>query len=218
TCTYRKYLNPNTHEPILAMCGAARLVAVAVVRTGSDVISMIYRHIKANPERGMTLIETLIVLAVSSLLAGMTVSFSINWLAKERLRAGSYQVFSQLNQARLQAVKRNRSCRFTVDTATRVLNVIDLQDPADPADDVEISREVLHPYLGFQMPDGTAPVTLNPLSGTRFEATFSSSGVVTSGAGNIALGADGQFRQVSLFVAGGMRLRRWDGTEWAVGS
>jgi prepilin-type N-terminal cleavage/methylation domain-containing protein len=165
-------------------------------------------------ERGYTISEVLVVLAIAALLLTVSFSQAIGWIGNAECRGAVYSVQSFLQRARMEAVSRNRACMFTLDTATRRMQVLDLVDGVSNSDDILVSDTTLSSKLGFARPDSGAAVTLALISGTTYGATFGSDGSLSAGAGIVAvLGGPGYFR-VSLYGAGGAAIERWDGTSW----
>lgn len=165
-------------------------------------------------ERGFTLPETLVMLAVFALLLGMSITYTIGWLGRAESRGAIYTMQTLFQRARMEAVARNRACRFTVDTATRQARIYDLVDVANTADDILVSDTTLSSKVSFARPDSGSAVTLASISGTTYGATFGSDGAVSAGVGMVALlGGDGYFR-VNLYGAGGASIERWNGTAW----
>ncbi len=169
-------------------------------------------------ERGMSLAEVTVVMVVVAIIATATATYTIPWLGREEMRGAVYQVQQYLQLARVHAISRNRSCRFQIDTSSRRMTEFDLNDPASKTDDILLNDATLSPKISFARPDSGSAVTLSFLGGNLYGATFASDGSVTAGAGLVAMqGGDGSYR-VSLYGAGGVRVERWDGSTWVLGS
>jgi Tfp pilus assembly protein FimT len=169
-------------------------------------------------EEGMSLAEITVVMVIMAVIVTAIGTYSLPWLGREEMRGAVYQVQQYLQLARAQAVTRNRACRFQIDTASRRMTVLDLNDPASTTDDILLHDATLSTRISFTRPDGGSALTLTSLGGSLYGATFASNGSVSTGAGLIALqGGDGSYR-VSLYGAGGVRVERWDGTAWVLGS
>ena len=169
-------------------------------------------------EQGMSLAEVTVVMVVVAIVATAVATYAIPWLGREEMRGAIYQVQQYLQLARVQAITRNRSCRFQIDTASRRMTIFDLNDPSSSTDDILLNDATLSTKVSFARPDSGSAVTLASLGGTLYGATFSSDGSVSAGAGLVSMqGGDGSYR-VSLYGAGGVRVERWDGTAWVPGS
>ena len=165
-------------------------------------------------ERGATLSELLVVLAIVALVLMLSLTYAIGWIGKAECRGGVYSMQSFLQRARMEAVARNRACRFTVDTATRKMRVINLVDVANNSDDLLLSDTTLSSKLSFARPDTGDAVTLASISGTTYGATFASDGSLSAGAGVVSLLAGDGYLRVNLYGAGGAAIERWDGAAW----
>jgi Tfp pilus assembly protein FimT len=166
----------------------------------------------------MSLAEVTVVMVVVAIVATAVATYSLPWLGREEMRGAIYQVQQYLQVARVQAITRNRSCRFQIDTSSRRMTVYDLNDPSSTSDDILLNDATLSTKVSFARPDSGAAVTLSSLGGTLYGATFASDGSVAAGAGLVAMqGGDGSYR-VNLYGAGGVRVERWNGTAWVLGS
>lgn len=165
-------------------------------------------------QRGFSLPGLLLTLAIAGMIATLSVTYAVGWLGRAESRGAVYAMQTFLQRARMEAVSRNRPCRFTVDTATRWAGVYDLVDVSDPTDDILLSDTTLSSKVSFARPDTGPAVTLASVSGSTYGATFASDGTVSAGSGFVSLlGGDGYFR-VSLYGAGGAAVERWNGASW----
>lgn len=169
-------------------------------------------------QRGVTLLEALVVMAILAITSGIVSAYGLGWMQRERQRSVAYEIFVHLNVARVEAVTRNRRCRFILDSSTQSLQVLDLHDPANTTDDVEISAIDLGEALQLGTPDGGNAVTFNALGPKRFEVTFNDDGTVVTGVGAARLNTGDTFRRVSVFAGGAISVDRWNGTAWTQGS
>jgi len=162
-------------------------------------------------ERGMTMIELLVVLVMASILVALTVVASTPWMAEESMRSAMSSVQSTMQLARVEAVSRNRDCRFVIDSQAGELQV------RDTLGNTLLHERQLPGSVIVARPDSGAAVTLELVSGTTYRAVFRSDGTVSSGTGEVYLRGGDSFGSVSLFGAGGVEANRWNGTEWEVG-
>ena len=169
-------------------------------------------------ERGMSLAELTIVMVLVAIITTAVATYSIPWLGREEMRGAVYTIQEYLQLARVQAVSRNRDCRFLIDSGSRQVFVVDLNDPSTGSDDISLYSATLSSRVTFARPDTGSAVTLAAVSGSLYQATFASDGSVSAGAGLIAVqGGDGNYR-INLYGAGGVRVERWTGSSWVAGS
>jgi Tfp pilus assembly protein FimT len=164
------------------------------------------------------MVELLVVVAIATLIVGVTASFAVPLLARETVRSSTYDVQTYLQLARVEAVSRNRPCRFVIDVATKELAVLDSRGTASTGDDETLYATTLPGAVAFADPEHAAPVTVSALGGTSYQTVFESDGVVSSGSGSIVLFGGEEFRRVSVFAAGGIQIERWTGGGWAPGA
>jgi prepilin-type N-terminal cleavage/methylation domain-containing protein len=170
-------------------------------------------------QRGMTFVELVVVLALAGMVILVAGRFALPWLGRETMRSAVYNVQTFLQLARVEAITRNRECRFEIDIATSVVRVYDRMDPADLADDVLLRSVQLDDAVDFSRPGGGAAVTLSQIGATtRYEAVFRQDGVVTAGIGDIVMVGGSRYERISVFGAGGTQVERWDNGAWHVGS
>jgi len=167
-------------------------------------------------QKGMTLIELVIVLSMASIALVAGVTYALPWLAREKARSAVYDVQSYLQLARIEAVSRNRDCRFVLDTSTRTLQVFDGNStPGTTTDDILLYETTLPAQVQFARPDTGSPVTLSQIGSTSlYETVFTSDGIVTQGTGEVALFGGEEFNRVMVFGAGGVSVDRWAGSGW----
>jgi Tfp pilus assembly protein FimT len=154
-------------------------------------------------------------------LVAVSITIALNalsgWTGREEMRSGVYAIQIFLRLAQTEAAARGRACRFLVDTSTRTLTVVDLNDPASTSDDIRIASSTLSRGVSFASPTGV-PVTIELQSGATYGTTFASDGSVSAGAGEVSLQGSSSFSRITVLGAGGTRVERWDGTAWTRGS
>lgn len=169
-----------------------------------------------NNQKGMTLIELVIVVALAGVTLVATATYSLPWIARERARSAVYDVQSYLQLTRIEAVSRNRQCRFVLDTSTRDLQVFDGNGTTGTkADDVLLYETTLPSQIQFARPDTGAAVTLSQVgTSSAYETVFTSDGIVSQGTGEVALFGGNEFNRIMVFGAGGVSVDRWAGSGW----
>ena len=90
------------------------------------------RHLIAAPrlERGFTLVELMVALAIAGLLVVAAAPYFADYGTNSRLRESGNTVHTEALMAQSEAIKRNRVVRLS--TAGTAVQVIDLTDPANP--------------------------------------------------------------------------------------
>jgi len=172
-------------------------------------------------EAGMTLIELVIVVAVGALILAIVSAVSIPWMKKEAMRSAVYDVQTYIQLAKIEAVSRNRECRFVVDTTNRKLEVYDgsgTDAATDKTDDVLLYETTIPESVSFTNPQTGAAVTLDDMGTGAFQIEFTSDGIVNVGAGVVMLHGGSSFGRVSVYAAGGVEVERWNGSGWYAGA
>jgi prepilin-type N-terminal cleavage/methylation domain-containing protein len=170
-------------------------------------------------QRGVTLIELVVVAAIASLVVTIIAMYSAPWIARESMRSAVNNVASFLQLAKIEAVSRNRDCRFVVDTSDGSLEVWDSMGSDDLSDDVRLHTGSVPTSVRFQRPDTGGVVTLQPIGGTpRFQTRFASDGLVPAGVGAVFLEGGEGFGKVEVHAAGGVEVHFWKRSAWRTGS
>jgi Tfp pilus assembly protein FimT len=158
-------------------------------------------------QSGIGLVELVIVLGLASLVVGVTVAYSVPWMARENLRSSIQDVRNLLQLTRMEAVGRNRECRFEIDTTSGRLRSLDTMGTDDRSDDVPLYDSRLPSSLVLARPNLNAPVTMAAIGGTKsFEVVFRSDGSVESGAGDLWLHGGQGYGSVAVHGAGGIEI------------
>jgi prepilin-type N-terminal cleavage/methylation domain-containing protein len=149
--------------------------------------------------QGFTLIELTVVIVLLAILAGVGVPNFLSWLPKYRLKRAAHDLYSNLQLAKMSAIKANKDCkvnyykgpdRYTVDLLNKTIRLSDYKSG-----------------VMFQGPNNqtfAAPTI-----------TFNSRGTGNSGYAYLTnLGKTAYYR-VGPLTSGAIKLQKWSGgTSW----
>jgi prepilin-type N-terminal cleavage/methylation domain-containing protein len=170
-------------------------------------------------QRGVTLFELVVVLAIASVAVAVTVAYSTPWLGRESMHGAVSDTYSFFQLTRMESVKRNQACRLVVDTVDGELGVWDSAGTVSTSDDVLLHKTRLPDSVSFARPDVGTAVTLEATAETGvYQTVFSSDGMVASGAGSVYLHGGNGFRAVSVYAAGASAVAKWNGAAWVEGN
>ena len=156
-------------------------------------------------EKGFSLLELIVVLAILGLVAAIGTPNVVSWLARLRSRATADEVVSVLQSARLQAIARNtrlQVCLYRTATphdflALRRRDALQSRCPAPPAPSSPA-------YAAFRQ-------TMTELPGVRITRTtrrsfvFGPRGTATAGSFTLETIADGHRRKIIVAPNGRVR-------------
>jgi prepilin-type N-terminal cleavage/methylation domain-containing protein len=136
---------------------------------------------------GFTLIEMVVTLSIFSVLVAIAIPTFTSWLPGYKLKSAARDVFSNMQLAKLEAIKRNSSCTFTIDnpnqytvTHTGGNKVVRLSDYDDSISFINTSTSpITFTSRGFANPSGSVLLT-----NTQNTATYT---ITITSVGNISL-------------------------------
>ena len=168
-------------------------------------------------QRGLTLLEALVVVALGALTVSVGVIYSAPWLGRESMRSSANDMLAFVQLAKIEAVSRNRESRLVLDTGGGRLEILDSMGTSDPTDDTSLHAHHLPAAVRFERPDTGPLVTLADLGGGVYEAKFSADGVVAAGVGSVYFRGGDEYGVVELHGAGAVEIGYWNGTAWVRG-
>ncbi|MBU1183389.1 MAG: prepilin-type N-terminal cleavage/methylation domain-containing protein [Proteobacteria bacterium] len=157
-------------------------------------------------KKGFSLFELMIVIGIIAILSAITVPNLIGWYHNQGLRSAVVELQSNLQLAKMFAVKQNQSCSININTGAGSYNIPDIGKTV-----------LLGTYSGgvvFDSPDGTNTADL---------ITFSSRGICASSLGGVPLTIgnvcltnrdQSAFYRTRVFISGGVVTSKWNGSNW----
>ena len=168
-------------------------------------------------QAGVTVSELLIVFTMATMVMAIGAVSTVPRIAREAMRSTLHNSGTLVRAARLEAVKRNRACRFVVDLTARTLSVVDTNGTATPTDDNTLRSLDMPSIVSVARPDAGSPITFTAVSGV-YHVEFDPDGHVSTGAGEMVLCSGERYSKVVVYSAGGVRYEEWDGSSWVAGS
>jgi prepilin-type N-terminal cleavage/methylation domain-containing protein len=168
-------------------------------------------------QAGFTLSELLVVLTVATMVMAFAAIAAVPHLAKEAMRSTLHNGGTLVRAARIEAVKRDRACRFVVDLTTRTMAVVDTNGTGTTTDDTVLRSMALPSIVSVARPDAGSPITFTA-TGSVYHVEFDADGHVSSGSGEMVLCSGERYGKVVVYTAGGVRYEKWNGAAWIVGS
>ncbi len=169
-------------------------------------------------QRGISLIELVVACAIGVLMLIVTLVYAAPWIGRESMRSVANDVASYMQLARIQAVSRNRECRFVVDTSAGTLEVWDSLGTSSTTDDQKLSERSIPSTVIFDRPDSGSVVTLGPTSvAGAYQVILASDGTAPSGTGAVYIAGGEAFGSVEIQAAGAVQIAYWGGSAWHQG-
>lgn len=131
-------------------------------------------------ERGFTLIEMLVVLAIFSIAAMISIPYLSAQIQRSKLLGAASQVSGLMRLARLDAIKNSRSAMVVIDLSTKKVNAFSDRNSNNLPDADEVIGEVILPNsVIFGAPSGEDVVEgFSDLAGSPNMALFLSNGSI----------------------------------------
>jgi type IV fimbrial biogenesis protein FimT len=149
---------------------------------------------------GFTVVELVVVLAVLSIFVAIGVPNFMSWIPKYRLKSAVRDLYSNMQLAKMTAVKSNVDCTITYST-----------DPDQYVLSGALSKTVV---LG----DYGSGVNFNGPANETFAATtitFNSRGTSNAGYAYLSNSGNTQYFRVSPLTSGVIKLQKWvGGSSW----
>jgi len=186
-------------------------------------------------ELGFTLMELMITIVILCILLGLAIPGFSSWLPKYRLRGAARDIYSNLQLAKMTAVKDRNRCKVLFNVAGGSYQVSSVSSGPNgtfgDADDVTVTLKTVNfSEYGSSVGYGNGSAT-SGVGGGGFdnEVTFDEDGIVFDSRGMVfkpsgpAATADGYVYlqnnknsafAVGVLTSGVILIRRWTGSTW----
>jgi type IV fimbrial biogenesis protein FimT len=182
----------------------------------SSALQEIIVMVMKNGNKGLTLVEVIIVIVIIGILAALSVPAIKSWLPNQQLRSAANELYSNLQWAKLNAIRKNETWSITFDAANLQYRITD-------GSGATVRTASLSGYRGgvdFGFGDATIQIggdvaeESNPVTYVNDFAEFDSRGMASS-VGYVYLKND-QNRAYAIGnnISGFVMLRRWRGGAW----
>ncbi len=179
-------------------------------------------------QRGFTLVEVMIVIAIIGILAAIAVPNFLSWLPNIRLKAAARDLSSNMHKMRGLAVKDNENRAIVFDSANGRYLLCTDQGPdgswAATADNTileTISLAGYHSGIAFGSGNATKNAKTTPdsapfdnISYTNDTVIFNAQGIGTAGYVYLQHQGNDTTYAVGSLTSGVIRILRWMGTTW----
>ena len=148
---------------------------------------------KAN-NRGFTILELMVVIAIIAIMAALAVPNYLSWLPDRRLATGALDVLQGLQKSRSEAIKSNRNVIVTFNPGAESFRAFMDADASGAQNGSEPT------IINRSMPAG---IDLVSTGFTANSVTFDSRGIPTTAVGLVTLqNSKGNTQRVELFLSG----------------
>ena len=179
-----------------------------------------------NNKRGFTLIELMIVIGVIGIMAAISTPMIMNWLPNYRLKAAARDLYSNMQKARMVAVKSNQNTAIIFDVANEKYDFCDSWDTtlAPPAcvgnlQSVDFSK--MGSGVGYGHGDATSAAATAGVfdndvtySSPVDVVVFNSRGFGTAGYVYLDHQKNTTTYAVNSLSSGIIRILKWQGGSW----
>ena len=152
---------------------------------------------------GFTLIELIVTMGIFAVLVSIAVPGFSTWIPGFKLKGAARDVYSNVQMAKLEAIKQSKNCTVTTDKNAKTYSLV--------VNGTAIKTVLLAGYDSSITFDGQATSEI-----TSASITFTSRGMV-SASGKIYLtnARNSAYYLIEISSAGSITLKKWNGTAWS---
>lgn len=169
---------------------------------------------------GFTTVELLVVMALIAIIAAIATPNFIGWLPKYRLRSATQDLYTNLQLAKLGAIKHNNDWAIFFDTAANSYSIISDYDGDGQAVEKTVNLSSYKSGIGFGHGNATQDIPgdsfpADDVSYSDNTAVFNPRGLADH-LGYVYLDNDDETTRAvgTPYLGGGIVLRAWMGSNW----
>jgi len=152
---------------------------------------------------GFTLIELMVTVGIFAVLAAIAIPGLSKWLPGYNLKSAARDVFSNMQLAKLDAIKRNTNCLVTINTSAKTYSIGFV-----PVKAVSLGNSII-----FNGPNSETTTTAITFS-SRGMAVFSPAPSDNKGKIYLTNSQKSAYYLIEITSVGSLNLQKYNGTSW----
>lgn len=164
-----------------------------------------HSDIHLNHQKGFTMIETMVVLAIIVIVTAIAIPTYVTLLPNYRLKSAAQDLYSNLQSAKMQAIKKNNTSTVKFDISGGEYTKSD--------DTKVILNKVYKGSVSYGKPTSAPDETY---AGTPPQVEFNARGMTnnTDDGWVYLTNNKGRYYEVGTFPSGVIMLKKWNGSDW----